>query len=122
MAFQIIGFLTVSVLIGLAFYAYQPSREDLRKAFKACYRELKHICGNVSRRGPRPALMWAVIYIFAAIGYRVWTNTDLPDAATLASLLGSATVAGGALAFFRSQDYRNGVANNEPLVNPEALR
>lgn len=113
--------IAVSVLIGLAIYAYQPGPEDMRKALRASYREVKIICGNVARRGPRPGLFWAVIYIFAGIGYRVWTGAELPDAATLGALLGSAAAAGGLLAYLRSQDYKNGVANDPPLVNPAAL-
>lgn len=117
MGYFIVCVIAACALLAMAFYAYQPSRDDLR----AAYREIKHICGNISRRGPRPALLWAVVFIFTAIGYRVWTGADLPDAATLTALLGSATIAGGLLAYLRTLDYQNGVANAPGLVSPAAL-
>ena len=96
--------------------------EEVAKASRAFYRELKHISGNVVRRGWRPYIPWCFGFILTAIGYRLLNGLPLPDSVTLGVLLGPLGAITAHAVQVRSGDYRAGVANSGGLVNNDALQ
>ena len=119
MGYFIVCVIAASVLLALAFYAYGP--EVVGKAARAFYRELKHLIGNVVRRGWRPYIPWCFGALLTAIVYRVALGLPLPDSVTLGILLGPLGALTAHAVQVRSGDYRAGVANSGGLVNNNAL-
>lgn len=40
-----------------------PEYEELDRRVLALWREIKHICGNIARKGWRPAFCWAGVFV-----------------------------------------------------------
>lgn len=120
MGYFIVSVVAACVMIALAFYAYGPV--VIGNAARAFYREIKHITGNVVRRGWRPYIPWCFGFILTAIGYRLLNGLPLPDSVTLGVLLGPLGAITAHAVQVRSGDYRAGVANSGGLVNNDALQ
>lgn len=115
--------LALAALIGsfsLACHIF--GRTEVANASRAVYREIKHITGNVVRRGWRPYIPWCFGFILTAIGVRLLNGQPLPDSVTLGVLLGPLGAITAHAVQVRSGDYRAGVANSGGIVNNDALQ
>lgn len=115
-------FALAALVAALALAAYLMGPEVVGKALRGVYREIKHITGNVARRGWRPYIPWCFGFILTAIGVRLANGLPLPDSVTLGVLLAPLGAITAHAIQVRSGDYRAGVANSDGgLINNQAI-
>lgn len=82
------------------------------------YAEAKEIIGTVGRRGWRPLIPWLFGALVAVIILRIANGQSLPDVPALTSAIVPLAGTTGFMAWFRSREALNGLANDGTTGSP----